>query len=113
MAPSVSGMAVIAGIALFVFAGYETLRYRDMLKLTQEEFESVPAQVVVEVLLAAILCMWGSLQLAGNFKPISALANQEGLDANVFRPDFMSFNHRGHAIPLAVEPLNPAAKKRR
>lgn len=36
-----------------------------------------------------------------------------GLDANVFRPDFMSFNHRGHAIPLAVEPLNTAAKKTR
>lgn len=26
MAPSPSGMAVIAGIALFVFAGYQTLR---------------------------------------------------------------------------------------
>lgn len=87
---------------------------RDMLKLTQEEFERVPAQIIVEVLLAAVLCMWGenppgrmilpsaflpglllfsyiaygygnnmcagvagSLQLAGSFKPISALANQE------------------------------------
>ncbi|KAK9918380.1 hypothetical protein WJX75_003629 [Coccomyxa subellipsoidea] len=77
MAPSPSGMAVIAGIALFVFAGYQTLRYRDMLKLTQEEFERMPAQIIVEVLLAAVLCMWGSLQLAGSFKPISALANQE------------------------------------
>ncbi|CAL8463896.1 g3431 [Coccomyxa elongata] len=111
MAPSTSGMAVTAGIALFVLAGYQTLRYRDMLKLTQEEFETVPAHVIVEVLLAAALCMWGSVQLAGAFKPISALANQEGLDANVFRPDFMSFNHRGHAVPLAVEPLNTAAKK--
>ncbi len=36
-----------------------------MLKLTQEEFESVPAQVVVEVLLAAILCMWGENQPHG------------------------------------------------
>ena len=36
-----------------------------MLKLTQEEFEGVPAQVVVEVLLAAILCMWGENQPLG------------------------------------------------
>ena len=31
-----------------------------------------------------------------------------GLDAYQFRPDFMSFNHRGHAIPLSVEPIGPS-----
>lgn len=32
---------------------------RDMLKLTQQEFEGVPLLVKVEVLLASIICMWG------------------------------------------------------
>ena len=31
-----------------------------MVKLTQQEFDSVPLQVVVEVLIAAVLCMWGA-----------------------------------------------------
>ena len=133
----------------------------------------MPLPIVVEVLLAAALCMWGehippclsgtashcvftgtmpnhplchtgSVQLAGTLKPISAMASQEcvhpiffvcwlvpsrpsdaavmgfprcerdapstlacrGLDAFHFRPDFMSFNHRGHAIPLSVEPIS-------
>lgn len=32
---------------------------RDMLKLTQQEFASVPLLVKIEVLLAAVSCMWG------------------------------------------------------
>jgi hypothetical protein len=32
---------------------------RDDLKLRQEEFETVPVHVMVEVLLAALLCMIG------------------------------------------------------
>ena len=25
---------------------------------------------------------------------------------DVFRPDFMAFNHRGYALPLAVDPIS-------
>ena len=32
---------------------------RDMLKLTQQEYENVPLPIMVEVLVAAVLCMWG------------------------------------------------------
>lgn len=35
---------------------------RDMLKLTQQEFASVPLLVKIEVLLAAVSCMWGELK---------------------------------------------------
>jgi hypothetical protein len=33
---------------------------RDMLKLTQQEYDSVPLPIIVEVLTAAVLCMWGA-----------------------------------------------------
>ena len=33
---------------------------RDTLKLTQEEYEGVPLAVRLEVLVAAVLCMWGA-----------------------------------------------------
>ncbi|KAK9827623.1 hypothetical protein WJX81_007760 [Elliptochloris bilobata] len=108
MAPKPSALAILAGVALFLVAGYQVITYRDMLKLTQEVYEGVPLAVRLEVLVAAVLCMWGSLHLAGELRPISALANQEGLEADTFRPDFMAFNHRGHLMPLDVPPLAKA-----
>lgn len=100
MALSSGGFLVTAGLAIFLYAAWSTLSYRDMLKLTQQEFEGVPLLVKVEVLLASIVCMWGSLQISGNFKPSSALKGQRGLDADTVRWDFMSMNHRGQAMPL-------------
>jgi hypothetical protein len=41
-----------------------------MLKLTQQEFESVPFQVTVEVLLAAAFCMWGKELLSARSSTI-------------------------------------------
>ena len=76
---------------------------RDMLKLTQQEFETVPLIIKIEILIAAVTCMWGtntallfvhsiampnvgntvlltisagSLIVSGDFKPVSALKNQ-------------------------------------
>ena len=31
---------------------------------------------------------------------------------DVFRPDFMAFNHRGFALPLSVEPISSAKKSK-
>ena len=75
-----------------------------MLKLTQQEFETVPLIIKIEILIAAVTCMWGtntatvhsiampkfgktavyavyavsagSLIVSGDFKPVSALKNQ-------------------------------------
>lgn len=109
---SLSSASVVVGIGLFLLAGHQTLRHRDMLKLRQEDIEALPFNVVLEVLLAAVLCMIGSLSLAGDFRPIHATANQEGVDMDVFRPDFMAFNHRGFALPLSVEPVSSMKKNK-
>ncbi|KAL0042968.1 hypothetical protein WJX79_005400 [Trebouxia sp. C0005] len=105
MALSAGGAMIIFGLGLFMYAAWSALQYRDMLKLTQQEFASVPLLVKIEVLLAAVSCMWGSLQVSGEFKPVSSLKFQRGLDANTLRLDFMSLNHRGQILPLAAPPL--------
>lgn len=102
---STSASAVWIGLAIFVVAGLQTMNYRELLGLTQQQFERAPVYIVVEVLVAATLCMWGSLGLAGTLKPINPFTQQRGLDAQSFRPDFMSFNHRGHLMPLDIAPL--------
>eukprot|EP00884_Botryococcus_braunii_P020654 jgi/Botrbrau1/7272/Bobra.0318s0010.1 len=101
-----SGLAVTAGITIFLYAGYTMIQHRSMLKLTQEEFTKVPSEVILELAIAAVFCLWGSLGLAGNLEPISALHAQGGLDTYEYRPDFASFNHRGHLLPLVVEPIS-------
>lgn len=93
---------VFFGLALFMYAARSALSYRDMLKLTQQEFETVPLIIKVEVLIAAVTCMWGSLVVSGDFKPVSALKNQRGLDANMQRVEFMSLNHRGQVMPMVA-----------
>jgi len=102
---SASASAIWLGLVIFVVAGFQTMNYREFLGLTQQEFERAPVHIAVEVLIAAALCLWGSLGLAGSLKPINPFTQQRGLDASSFRPDFMSFNHRGHLMPLAIEPL--------
>ena len=86
MAISAGGLMVTAGLALFLYAAWTTLSCefeplytrdlpcaarsrprtklysladRDMLKLTQQEFEGVPLLVKAEVLIASVVCMWG------------------------------------------------------
>ena len=86
MTISAGGLMVTAGLALFLYAAWTTLscKYaqlylqnlpceararpriklcsladRDMLKLTQQEFEGVPLLVKAEVLIASVVCMWG------------------------------------------------------
>ena len=59
--------ACMGGIALHEYAAADVdlpgAADRDMLKLTQQEFASVPLLVKIEVLLAAVSCMWGKLKL--------------------------------------------------
>lgn len=102
---SPSGLALLAGAVLFLFAGYSTIQHRDSLKLAQQDLLSIPASILSVVALAVALCLWGTYHKAGKLKDISALAGQQGLDASTFRPDFMAFNHRGHAATLQLSPL--------
>ena len=57
--------------------------------------------VTLTCIKALTCCLWLG------FCVISQCVHYRGLDSYNFRPDFMSFCHRGHAIPLAVE--EPAA----
>ena len=51
---------------------------RDMLKLTQQEYDSVPLPIMVEVLAAAVLCMWGA-PLIQSWRPHAGLPPQPDL----------------------------------
>ncbi|KAK9847689.1 hypothetical protein WJX84_001943 [Apatococcus fuscideae] len=80
------------------------MQLREQFSLTQQSFQSAPLHIWLETSLAAILCLWGSLHLAGQFQPISALETQRGMQADTLRLDFMTFNHRASLMPMELDP---------
>ncbi|KAH7853605.1 hypothetical protein Vadar_004661 [Vaccinium darrowii] len=95
-------VAGVVGVLILSHAAYSTIQYRSLLKITEEEFSGPPINVVVELLLGLVFCMWAALTVPGKF--LSILPHSEenrvvSLPANL---DFMIFNHRGKAFPLDV-----------
>ncbi|GBF90995.1 hypothetical protein Rsub_03850 [Raphidocelis subcapitata] len=91
-------LAATLGALLLLHCIYAVAKYRNMLKLTQQEFGALPLALSAEVLLGAALAMVGGYGLAGRLKPI-VITSGLSMDAGSFRPDFVSFNHRGKALP--------------
>ncbi|CAN6352047.1 unnamed protein product, partial [Urochloa humidicola] len=96
------GIGYVVGIlggAILAHAAYATIQYRTVLKITEEEFTRPPMDVMMELLLGLVLCMWAGLSVPAKF--LSVLPHSEenrivSLPANL---DFMIFNHRGSALP--------------
>uniref|UniRef100_A0A0D9Y0H5 Uncharacterized protein n=1 Tax=Leersia perrieri TaxID=77586 RepID=A0A0D9Y0H5_9ORYZ len=93
----------VLGGALLAHAAYATIQYRAVLKITEEEFSSPPMDVMMQLLLGLALCIWAGLAVPAKF--LSVLPHSEenrivSLPANM---DFMTFNHRGRALPSDPE----------
>ncbi|KAJ1265898.1 hypothetical protein BS78_08G108900 [Paspalum vaginatum] len=96
------GIGYVVGVlggAILAHAAYATVQYRAVLKITEEEFTRPPMDVMMELLLGLVLCMWAGLAVPAKF--VSVLPHSEenrivSLPANL---DFMIFNHRGSALP--------------
>ncbi|XP_018820572.1 membrane magnesium transporter [Juglans regia] len=93
----------VFGVLILAHAAYSTIQYRGLLKITEEEFSGPPMNVVAELLLGLVFCMWAGLTVPGKF--LSILPDSEenrivSLPANL---DFMSFNHRGKVFPKELD----------
>lgn len=107
--PSPGAWATLLGFALMALAAQTVIASRQQGKLTQQEGTGVPLAAGAELAAAIVLLLFGSLQLSGDFKPISAVNAARGLQTHNFRPDFMRFNHRGQVLPRVLPADHPAA----
>ncbi|KAK7066362.1 Membrane magnesium transporter 1 [Halocaridina rubra] len=107
-------MAVIWPKLIFIFgilslfhAGYSAAQHRTYMRVTEQEFISLPTDIVVQGLLSLVLTMYGILHIAGDFKEIRAnvqLQNKSWENVGN-RPMFYTFAHRGRALsPNYVAP---------
>lgn len=69
------------------------------MKIRDEEFTFPSAQVVFEVALSLVLCLWAALKIPGSFLPILSDAKENRVTMFPANLDFMVFNHRGKLFP--------------
>ncbi|KAG4959541.1 hypothetical protein JHK85_036986 [Glycine max] len=97
------------GLLILFHAAYSTIQYRGLLKITEEEFSGPPLNVVIEVTLGLVLCMWAALTVPGKFLSIHPHSEENScylgcrivsLPSNL---DFMIFNHRYKVFPVEMD----------
>ncbi|XP_024379174.1 membrane magnesium transporter [Physcomitrium patens] len=89
----------VFGALLLANAAVSTVLYRGDLKIRDEEFTFPSAQVVFEVALSLVLCLWAALKIPGSFLPILSDAKENRVTMFPANLDFMVFNHRGKLFP--------------
>mmetsp|Transcript_13584 Transcript_13584/g.49404 ORF Transcript_13584/g.49404 Transcript_13584/m.49404 type:complete len:112 (+) Transcript_13584:221-556(+) len=89
------------GMLLLVHSG---AIYRQEIESTDEPGEEapLPLTVLVELLVGTLLCVFGSIQLAGDFHPIKADA-VDRREMGFFDSEFQSFGHRGRCVPVVPQ----------
>ncbi|XP_057462847.1 membrane magnesium transporter-like [Actinidia eriantha] len=98
------GFAVgVLGVVILSHAAYSTIQYRSLLKITEEEFSGPPMNVVVELILGLVFCMWAALSVPGKFLSILPHSEENRVVSLPANMDFMIFNHRAKAFPLDVD----------
>ncbi|EEF42921.1 membrane magnesium transporter isoform X2 [Ricinus communis] len=91
------------GTLILAHAAYSTIQYRGLLKIMEEEFAGPPMNVVIELLLGLVLCMWAALTAPGKFLSIHPHSEENRIVSLPDNMDFMIFNHRGKVLPSEVE----------
>lgn len=73
---------------------------RSYLRITQQEFYTLPLDIITQGILSLFVAMYGILYIAGDFKEIRATTELENKSWETLRnlPTFYSFNHRGKAM---------------
>lgn len=93
----VSGrLVVFAGLAFLLHAAYSAAQHRSYIRLTEQEFDSLPSDIFLQALIAFLLTTIGIIQTTGNFKEIEASADLREKTWDIFgnHSSFYTFNHR-------------------
>nr|CAD7591793.1 unnamed protein product [Timema genevievae] len=84
---------------------------RSYLRITEQEFVSLPVDILVQGIISLFLTMYGLMFISGEFKEIRATVDLETKSWETLRniPSFYVFSHRGRALsPNYVPPLQKA-----
>ncbi|CAH8629586.1 unnamed protein product [Heterobilharzia americana] len=119
---NVSRAALIVGLCGLIHAAYSAAQHRSYIRLTEQEYSSLPADIVVQIVLSFITVCIGLFGLTGNLKEIEAAAefrdkfdhcssvkfnvNKSNILYGAYGQEIVSWDIRNLAEPLAVWKVN-------
>ncbi|VVC29548.1 Hypothetical protein CINCED_3A021526 [Cinara cedri] len=88
------------GILSLVHAAYSAAQHRSYLRITEQTFDGLPFDILMQGIVSLGMSMYGILYSAGDFKEIRAMEDLglKTLETLHNTPSFYIFNHRGKAI---------------
>ncbi|XP_046402202.1 ER membrane protein complex subunit 5 [Ischnura elegans] len=89
-----------AGFMSLFHAAFSAAQHRTHLRITEQEFDSLPMDILVQGIVSLFVTMYGVMCIAGDFKEIRATVDLESRSWETLRniPSFYIFSHRGKAF---------------
>lgn len=112
MSSSVHKLIITVGFMSLLHAAYSAAQHRSYLRITEQQFTSLPFDIILQGIVSLFLTMYGVMAVAGDFKEIRATVDLEEKSWETLRnlPSFYVFNHRGRALSVDYEPPPPNQK---
>ncbi|KAG8235458.1 hypothetical protein J437_LFUL014088 [Ladona fulva] len=88
------------GFLSLFHAAFSAAQHRTHLRITEQEFDSLPIDILIQGIVSLFITMYGVMCIAGDFKEIRATVDLESRSWETLRniPSFYIFNHRGKAF---------------
>lgn len=106
MASSYYRAITFLGLFSLLHAAYSAAQHRSYLRITGQEFTSLPSDIIIQGIISLFLTMYGVIHIAGEFKEIRATVELESKTWETQKnlPSFYIFNHRGKALSPTYMP---------
>ncbi|XP_032684572.1 membrane magnesium transporter 1 [Odontomachus brunneus] len=88
------------GFMSILHAAYSAAQHRSYLRITEQEFTTLPIDILIQGITSLFIVMYGVMYIAGDFKEIRAVVDLENKSWETLRnlPSFQVFNHRGRSL---------------
>jgi len=92
-------VGLFLGMFLLAHTGYSVSQHLAFVRYNEEEFTSLPLDMVIEALVGLALSIWGAAATK-TFKEIRAVEDLASKSFESFfnRPNFVTFGHRGEKL---------------
>ncbi|XP_014223510.1 membrane magnesium transporter 1-B [Trichogramma pretiosum] len=99
-AKAIHKIITFLGFLSLLHAAFSAVQHRSYLRITEQEFTTLPIDIIIQGVASLFAVMYGVMHIAGDFKEIRAVVDLENKSWETFRnlPSFQIFNHRGKAL---------------
>lgn len=94
---SIYKITLCLGFFLLLHAAYSSAQHRTYLRITEQEFKSLPIDVTLQAIAGLGVLIFSILQIVGNLKEIRTVQNKSWETLSNLS-SFYHFQHRGKAL---------------